>query len=279
VQTLHFVDIKGADLLSYRENGVRRIRSFPGGLSALFLTSTRRLLCATTPGLVSTDQGRGRNRLLGPIERDRPDNRTNDGKCDALGRVWIGTMDVAERAFTGALYRIDPGASPTRILDDIGVSNGLDWSPDGTTLYYTDSKRRLIWRFPFDMQSGTLGRREVFANVPKEHGCPDGLTVDAEGFVWSAHWDGWRITRYDPDGTVERVIWLPVPRVTSLCFGGPRLETLYITSARIGLTYEQLQEAPLSGALFSCHPGVTGRPANYANVDPVCQPLSAGSRD
>jgi sugar lactone lactonase YvrE len=152
------------------------------------------------------------------------------------------------------------------MLDDIGVSNGLDWSPDGTTLYYTDSMRRLIWRFPFDMQSGTLGPREVFANVPQDQGCPDGLTVDAEGFVWSAHWNGWRVTRYDPDGRVERVLRLPVPRVTSLCFGGPDLDTLYMTSALIGLTSEQLLEAPLSGALFSCQPGVTGRPANYANV-------------
>jgi sugar lactone lactonase YvrE len=274
---LRFVDIKGADLLSYRENDVTRIRSIAGGLSAVFLTTTRRLLYATTRGLVSVDQ-RGRNRFLGPIERGRPRNRTNDGKCDALGRLWIGTMDAAERAFTGALYRVDQGASATRILDDIGVSNGLDWSPDGKTFYYTDSKRRLIWRFPFDMQSGTLGHRAVFANVPKDHGCPDGLTVDAEGFVWSAHWDGWRITRYDPDGRVERVVWLPVPRVTSMCFGGPRLDTLYITSARIGLTYEQLKEAPLSGALFSCQPGVTGRPANYARVVPVRQQFSAESR-
>jgi len=263
---LHFVDIKGADLLSYRENGVRRIRTFAGGLSAVFLTTTRRLLCATTRGLVSVELGPGHNRFLGAIERGRPGNRTNDGKCDAFGRLWIGTMDAAERAFTGALYRIDQDASATRLLDDIGVSNGLDWSPDGTTLYYTDSKRRLIWRFPFDMQSGTLGHRSVFANVPKDHGCPDGLTVDAEGFVWSAHWDGWRVTRYDPRGNVDRVLRLPVPRVTSLCFGGPDLDTLYMTSARIGLTAEQLLEAPLSGALFSCQPGVGGRPANHAKV-------------
>jgi sugar lactone lactonase YvrE len=219
---------------------------------------------------VSVDPGRGGpargSRFVGPIERNRPGNRTNDGKCDAIGRVWIGTMDAAERAFTGALYRIDQDGSPTLMLDDIGVSNGLDWSPDGTSLYYTDSMRRLIWRFPFDMQSGTLGSREVFANVPQDQGCPDGLTVDAEGFVWSAHWDGWRVTRYDPRGSVERVLRLPVPRVTSLCFGGPDLDTLYMTSARIGLTSEQLLEAPLSGALFSYRPGVSGRPANHAKV-------------
>lgn len=272
-QTLHFVDIKGAEVLSYAENGTRRKRVFDGGLSAVFLTPTRKLLCATTHGLVRYDFARTPNRVIANIEEGRPGNRTNDGKCDPLGRVWIGTMDTAERDRTGALYRIDEDASTHRVLDGIGVSNGLDWSPDGRTFYYTDSMRGVIWKFPFDMQSGTLGRRETFATVAPERGCPDGLAVDAEGFVWSAHWDGWRVTRYDPDGVEERVIWLPVPRVTSLCFGGPRLDTLYITSARIGLTLPQLQEAPLSGALFSCQPGVIGQAAHYASVGQM--PLAA----
>jgi len=266
-QILHFVNIKTNDLLSFREKGRSRLRTVFGGLSAVFPTRSHRLLCATTRGLVLADYKGAAPRVLTPIEVGRPGNRTNDGKVDPLGRIWIGTMDDTERSFTGALYCIDRNMNVTRVLDGVGVSNGLDWSPDGTVFYYTDSKRQVIWRFPFDAQSGTVGRREVFVNVPKEHGAPDGLTVDAEGFVWSAHWDGWRVTRYDPDGIVERVVWLPVPRVTSLCFGGPRLETLYMTSARIGLSNEELLEAPLSGALFSCQPGVRGRAPNYAKLD------------
>ena len=277
-QLLYFVDIKGADLLSYRAPFVRRIRSFEGGLSCVFLTATRRLLCATTRGLISFDFARSSDVFVGPIERSRSGNRTSDGKCDAMGRLWIGTMDPAERAFSGALYRFDRDASVTLVLDDIGISSGFDWSPDGTSLYYTDSLRRVIWRFPFDMQSGTLGRREVFVEVPIDQGRPGGLTVDAEGFVWSAHWDGWRVTRYDPDGAVERVVWLPVPRVTSLCFGGPKLDTLYVTSARIGLRPEELSEAPLSGALFSCQPGVQGQPAHLAKVGPIRPRAAAGKR-
>lgn len=265
-QSLHFVDIKGAEILGYSENGTRRKRAFEGGLSAVFLTPTRKLLCATTQGLARYDFGRISNRVIADIECDRSGNRTNDGKCDPMGRLWIGTMDAAERRYSGALYRIDADASTHLVLDDIGVSNGLDWSPDGKTFYFTDSMRRVIWKFPFDMESGTLGRREVFTTVPADRGAPDGLTVDAAGFVWSAHWDGWRVTRYDPDGVEERVIWLPVPRVTSLCFGGARLDTLYITSARIGLTLPQLHEAPLSGALFACEPGVIGQRVNQAAV-------------
>jgi len=266
---LHFVNIKTDDLLSFREKGRSRVRSVFGGLSAVFLTDTQRLLCATTRGLVLAEYRGAAPRVLTPIEAGRPGNRTNDGKVDPLGRVWIGTMDDTEGQFTGALYRIDQDLVVTRVLDGVGVSNGLDWSPDGTVFYYTDSKRGLIWRFPFHMQTGTLGRREVFATVPADQGVPDGLTVDSDGYVWSAHWDGWRITRYDPDGNVERVVWLPVPRVTSLCFGGRALDTLYITSARIGLSNAELLEAPLSGALFSCRPGVAGRPSNYAKVDTI----------
>jgi sugar lactone lactonase YvrE len=263
------VNIKTDDLLSFREKGRSRVRSVFGGLSAVLLTETQRLLCATTRGLVLAEYRGAAPRVLTPIEAGRPGNRTNDGKVDPLGRVWVGTMDDTEAQFTGALYRIDQDLVVTRVLDGVGVSNGLDWSPDGTVFYYTDSKRGLIWRFPFHMQTGTLGRREIFATVPPDQGVPDGLTVDSDGYVWSAHWDGWRITRYDPDGNVERVVWLPVPRVTSLCFGGRALDTLYITSARIGLSNEELLEAPLSGALFSCRPGVAGRPSNYATVDTI----------
>jgi sugar lactone lactonase YvrE len=264
---LHFIDLQRARLFSFREEGPCDIRQIEPGTSAVFLTATHELLCAATSGLYFPHQDGGPAPRLASIENGRPGNRTNDGKCDPMGRVWIGTMDATEHSINGALYRIDRDASVTLVLDDVGVSNGLDWSPDGTTFYYTDSKRRLIWRFPFDMRRGTLGERAIFATVPSDEGCPDGLTVDADGFIWSAHWDGWCITRYDPDGIVERVVRLPVPRVTSLCFGGPWLDTLYITSARIGLRREQLERAPLSGALFSCEPGVTGRQANRAHIE------------
>ena len=275
-QSLHFVDIKGADLLSFREKGVSSIRPVSGGLSAVFLTATRRLLCATTRGLELPPYGPLHHRILTPIELGRSGNRTNDGKCDARGRVWIGTMDAREKSFSGALYRIDTDATVSLVIDDIGVSNGLDWSPDGKTFYYTDSLRRVIWRFEFDMDSGTVGRREIFATVPEGHGVPDGLTVDAQGFVWSAHWDGWRVTRYDPDGAVERILWLPVPRVTSVCFGGPKLDTLYITSARIGLRDDQLEDAPLSGSLFDCRPGVAGVQPNVSRIEATSFPPLMG---
>jgi len=267
-QSLYFVDILGHALLIYRGERERNTALISGGLSAVTpMESSHKLLCATANGLTCFDPTTQVQTFLSPIEEDRPANRTNDGKCDAAGRFWIGTMDRSEMAFTGALYRFDSdAAAPARVLDGIGVSNGLDWSPDGTLMYYTDSMRRVIWRMSFDMASGTPGERKLFIEVPSGAGAPDGLTVDAEGFVWSAHWDGWRVTRYDPAGRIDRVIPLPVPRVTSVCFGGRDLGTLFITSASTGLAPGRLSEAPLSGALFSCQPGVKGRPASRARL-------------
>jgi sugar lactone lactonase YvrE len=264
--SLYMVDIGSAELLCLHENRVESLRVSPGRISAVFLTETTRLLCATDEGLVSLDTQSKECELIGEIERGWPGNRTNDGKCDPSGRPWIGTMDASESRYSGALYRMDRGASATRMLDGIGVSNGLDWSPDAKILYYTDSMRRLIWRFPFDRQTGALGAKELFVTVPEDQGCPDGLAVDSQGFIWSAHWDGWRITRYDPQGAIDRVLWLPVPRVTSLCFGGADYRTMFITSARIGLSIDALKDAPLSGALFTYEPGVAGRPANRADL-------------
>lgn len=270
--SLYLVDIDRAELLCLRENRVESFSVAPGRISAVFLTETTRLLCATDQGLVILDMQSKECEWIGDIERDRIGNRTNDGKCDSLGRPWIGTMDASESGYSGALYRMDPGATATRVLDGIGVSNGLDWSPDAKVLYYTDSMQRLIWRFPFDAQSGALGPKEVFVTVPEEHGCPDGLAVDSQGFIWSAHWGGWRITRYDPQGAIERVLWLPVPRVTSLCFGGADYRTLFITSARIGLSVDVLSDAPLSGALFTYESEVAGRPPYRADLDRLRRP-------
>jgi sugar lactone lactonase YvrE len=139
------------------------------------------------------------------------------------------------------------------------ISNGLGWSPDDTRFYFTDSAARTIYVYDYDIDTGAIANRRVFAQLAEGVGTPDGLSVDSEGFVWSAHWDGWCITRYDPDGKVDRVLNLPVPRPTSCTFGGPNLDILYVTSARIRLSAHQLAEAPLSGGVFAIRAGVRGQ--------------------
>ncbi len=167
------------------------------------------------------------------LEPEMPGNRLNDGKVDPQGRFWIGSMDDAEAAPTGQFYCLT-GAPPqvTKLLVNFTVTNGIGWSGDGRTLYLTDSANRTIYRAEYDLGTGSVGARHVFAQLSDEEGYPDGLCVDADDHVWSCHWDGGRITRYRPDGSRERVVPLPFNRPTSCCFGGESLDVLYVTSAQ-----------------------------------------------
>ncbi|MGP1396078.1 MAG: SMP-30/gluconolactonase/LRE family protein [Inquilinaceae bacterium] len=223
-----------------------------------------------TGGLVAAMQGDVRlidaasdaMTILCAPEQNRPGNRFNDGKCDSRGRLWVGSLAIDATPGQGALWRIDPDGSATLMQDGVHIANGLGWSPDDRTFYFTDSGKRTIYAYDFDVDRGAIAGRRVFAEIPEGAGIPDGLTVDAEGFVWSAHWDGWCVTRYDPDGKVERVVNLPVPRPTSCVFGGDDLATLFVTSARIRLSAQQLAEAPQSGSVFAVATGFTGLAAH-----------------
>jgi len=160
--------------------------------------------------------------------------RSNDAKADPRGRLWHGTMAYDEGAGRGALYRLDPGAAePRLILFGVSVSNGMGWSPDGTRMYYIDSPTKHVDAFDFDMETGSLGERRPFVTI--DEGYPDGMCVDAEGGVWVAVWLGHKVIRFLPDGTPDRALELPVPKVTSCAFAGPGLDTLIVTT--VGPTY------------------------------------------
>ncbi len=167
------------------------------------------------------------------LEPGMPGNRLNDGKVDPRGRFWVGSMDDAEAAPTGHFYCLTgPVPQVATLPVNFTVTNGIGWSGDGRTLYLTDSANRTIYRADYDLETGAVGARQVFAQLTPEEGYPDGLCVDAEDHIWSCHWDGGRITRYRPDGSRERVLSVPMTRPTSCCFGGPALDVLYVTSAR-----------------------------------------------
>jgi sugar lactone lactonase YvrE len=211
-------------------------------------------------GISAVDAASGRRQLLLHPEAHLPGNWFNDCKCDRQGRLWTGSADRAYKEPTGNYYVIDARLTATRFDTGIICANGPAFSPDGRTAYYADSSAYVVYNYAIDPASGAVGPRRLFARVPREDGMPDGMTVDADGFLWIAHWDGWRVTRYAPDGSIDRVIRLPVPRPTAPAFGGDDLTTLYITSASKGLSEAQLKEAPLSGSLFACEPGVSGLP-------------------
>ncbi|MCG5238685.1 SMP-30/gluconolactonase/LRE family protein [Azospirillum doebereinerae] len=191
---------------------------------------------------------------LARLDPDRPGNRLNDAKADARGRLWIGSMDDAETAPTGALHRLDPDGAVARVDEGYTVANGPALSPDGRVLYHTDSAARTVYAFDVGADGGLTGKR-VHIRFAEADGYPDGMTGDAEGGLWIAHWDGGRVSRFRPDGSLDRAIALPVSRVTSCVFAGPDLDRLFITTAAHGRPDE-----PLAGAIFECAPGVRGLP-------------------
>jgi sugar lactone lactonase YvrE len=188
------------------------------------------------------------------------DERFNDGKADRAGRFWSGTLDRRLASPIGQLYRVEPGFRVTAMDRGFTISNGIGWSPDDRTMYFTDTPSRRIYRYDFDPAAGAVANRRVFVEVAPGHGGPDGMTVDAEGFVWSAQFDRWCVNRYAPDGRLDRSIRLPVQRPTTCMFGGPDLATLYVTSARMDLADAALAGQPQAGGVFALEPGVRGLP-------------------
>ncbi|KQY63352.1 IclR family transcriptional regulator [Ensifer sp. Root142] len=231
-------------------------------VSAVLPAIDGRLVVASQDGVEFLDFDRGTFTLFAEPEPGMPENRLNDAKTDARGRLWVGSMRLDVSRPTGNLYRISGSGEVHRAAAGLTVANGLAWSSDGRIFYFVDTVPGIIYAYEFDIGEGLIGNRRVFARIPESEGRPDGLTVDAEGGVWCAIWDGWRVVRYHPDGKIDRVVDLPVPRPTSVAFGGDDLATLFITSARTRLPASTLTEAPLSGGIFACTPGVRGLPAN-----------------
>jgi sugar lactone lactonase YvrE len=204
----------------------------------------------------------GRKELVAPIEAGNPRTRLNDARCDPSGRIWGGSLDEDDLTpRCCGLYSVDNDAMVHRVLDGVTISNGLDWSPDGTTLYYVDSRAYAVQSFDFDVECGTIGNaRRLVEYAPEPWVFPDGLTVDAEGFLWVAIFGAGVVHRYAPDGTLERIVEVPARLVTSCGFGGPDLDELYITSATHLLKPGEASRQPHAGGLFRHRPGVSGRP-------------------
>lgn len=218
-----------------------------------------RVVLALRRGVALLDPASGAVEPLAALLPERAGLRLNDGKCDARGRLWVGSMSAEEGG--AALFRVDPEGTVREAAGGLTMSNGLGWSPDGATLYLTDSPAKTILAFDFDADAGTLSRRRLFADLSRADSVPDGLAVDAEGCVWSAQWGGACLVRFAPDGGELLRVRLPVPHPTSCAFGGSGGADLYVTTASIGMTEEEIEEAFESGNLFVLRPGVAGPPA------------------
>lgn len=262
-QSLLWLDIDGGKLQRFHPGSGRHDVFTFEHRHAGSLALTRqagRVLIGLDLGLYLFDLARGGLSLVCQVEPAERDNRLNDGRCDAQGHFWVGTMDNRLHRPNGALYRIDPWGESHRLFGDVIVSNTLALSPNQDRLYFSDTRRFVTWRFDLDVTSGTLSGRRPFVDYTATAERPDGACVDAEGYVWNAIFAAGRVVRYTPEGRVDRVVPLPVTNPTCVCLGGPDLKTLYITTARKFLDRTRLRHEPLAGAVLAIDVHVPGLP-------------------
>lgn len=260
-QTLYWVDLTGGTLYRYHPASGRN-EAYPIGhwIGTVALRRSGGLLLALDDGFAAYDLDRRELTLLANPEAHLPDNRFNDGKIGPDGRFWAGTMREGERrGDEGSLYYLDHDLTVHKVLDGVGISNGLAWSLDEKTLYFVDTYTYSVQAFDYDAAAGALTNSRRVITVDEELGSPDGMTIDVEGMLWIAHWGGWAVRRWNPHiGALLESIRLPVSQVTACAFGGPDLDTLYITTAAGWLPADQQAAQPLAGGLFSVKPGVRG---------------------
>jgi sugar lactone lactonase YvrE len=226
-------------------------------LGGVVLRAGGGLTAALDGGVAAIRNGRVRRIAdLGLLEGAE---RVNDAKCDPDGRLWIGVVGTQPPPAPGSLHLLADGG-PRRVLDGLTFPNGFDWSPDGVTLYVSESHARRVSRFPFDARRGCLGAREPFVKLDGDDGLPDGLTVDAEGGVWVAIWGAGEVRCYSPAGELTATVACPVSQTSSCTLGGPDRRTLYITTAREGLDADALRAQPLAGSVFHARVPFAGLP-------------------
>jgi sugar lactone lactonase YvrE len=259
-QALYWVDIPAGTIFRWKpDSGEQRSWQLPAAVGSLGLRERGGLVLAMRTGFHLFDLLTEQLIFLCHPEPELAMNRLNDGKVSPEGRFWAGSMDERpERQPTGSLYRLDADHRCTRMLDGIRVSNGLAWSPDGRTMYHSDSRGGAIFRHAYDPGTGAIGPRGVFAAMQADWGRPDGGATDEEGCYWSCGISTGRINRFSPEGDLIEYVELPVTHPTMPCFGGANLSTLYVTSLREGLPDEALARTPQAGGVFALEPGVRG---------------------
>jgi sugar lactone lactonase YvrE len=267
-QRLFWFDILNQTLLSARADGHMVDRfTFKDVVSAAAVIDRDTLAVAQAGCLLRFDITTDTSTPIIPIEDELPGNRTNDGRADPAGGFWIGTMSRrgGQDAGAGAVYQYRAGELHT-ILEGITVPNSICFAPDGRTAYFADTGTKRIRSCPLDPETGRpAGAWADFAST-EGLGAPDGSVVDAEGYLWNARWGGSAVVRHAPDGSVDRIVELPVSRVTCPAFGGEDLKTLYITTAREGMSEEDLEREPLAGSVFSLRVDVPGQPENLLRL-------------
>ena len=262
-----WTDIQGSTLYRYSLQDQKLEQwATPERLGSFALVANSdKLICGFASGFAYFNPVKGAIQWLSKIEQDNPGTRLNDGRADRQGRFWAGSMVEVGEQGAGALYLIDHKLRVSSQISGLTISNGLCWSPDGKLMYHTDTPSRSIYRYDFDTVSGAISNQSLL--VRTEKGCfPDGATVDAQGYIWSAQWGASRVVRYNPEGETDFILPLPVSQPTCVAFGGSDLNRLFVTSAYEGLDAEARATQPEAGNLFIFETDIKGI------ADPQFQP-------
>ncbi|WP_297693663.1 SMP-30/gluconolactonase/LRE family protein [uncultured Eudoraea sp.] len=261
---LFWVDIEAGVLHCHydktKENSAWHLEEMIG---AVIPSGKETLILALETGIASFNYNTRELRPLGILENSDKKLRFNDGKCDPNGNLWIGTMHKNLKPGYGNLFKVDHELKDTLQIKNTSISNGMAWSPDKTKFYYIDTAVYEVWQFDFDVVKAEISNRKTIFKIPVAYGGADGMTIDREGMLWIAHWGGGCVRRWNPEsGKVLEKIEVDAPHVTSCCFGGKDLKTLYITTARSGMSEKDLNSYPLSGGLFCYTTDVGGFKVN-----------------
>lgn len=262
--SLYWVDIEGGRLFKFDfQEGKVNTWDFNGRLPMVLKGQKGQLILAKDNSLMRFDEKSGKVQDLLSVDDDNPEIRFNDGKCDAHGRLWAGTMSTKITHGVGSLYKIDSNLKPKKMIEGVTISNGMAWNQDQKTFYYIDSPSQQILVYDFDLEKGEISIGSVAVKISKDLGTPDGMCIDKEGMLWVAHYGGGGIFRWNPNnGKLLQKVIVPAPHVTSCCFGGEKLSTLYITTAKENLSADQLKAFPLSGDVFCVETDTEGFLAN-----------------
>jgi len=260
-KTLYWVDLNVGHLHAYiPATGEQRVIHFNQPIGCVVPRQSGGLMMAMADGFYAWHEEAELSYLAAPADMEH--KRFNDGKCDPAGRFWAGTVDLTGAKHTGILYCLHEDHSIIDKVGNVSMSNGMGWSPDHTTMYYIDSAARNVMAYDYDIMSGEITNGRIAVAFSEEDGLPDGMTVDVEGMIWVAHWGPAKVTRWNPDkGELLEVISVPALFVTSCTFGGPEGNELYMTTAREGMSIEELERYPDAGGLFRIRTQTRGLPA------------------
>ncbi|MFT7628624.1 MAG: sugar lactone lactonase YvrE [Ulvibacter sp.] len=264
-QEFYWIDIEAKSLHIYNPK-TKSNKSFPtpSRIGTVVPKNSTEAVVALEDGVYLINTESGDISLLSDIENDKTQNRFNDGKCDPSGRLWVGSMALDQKKYSGSLYMIDESGRTELKIDRVTISNGIVWTSNHKTMYYIDTATAKIRAFDFDNNTGNISNERVVIEVNDSLGFPDGMAIDEEDMLWVGMWNGNAVVRFDPNtGEIISKIEVPAHNVTSCAFGGKLLDTLYITTASVDMTPEEHAKYPLAGSLFQAVPGVKGVKSSF----------------